>query len=413
MSKQAKILYLINYVGVLACILVSAPLWGLETRTIPEIAFFSNLEIPLGKWNMLFTCLGICAMGLALIKREKTFFLIGLGAFIVLILSDVIRLQPWIYIHFFIMGYLVFSDDISAKRAIILILGLTYVWSGIQKFNVFFATELYPWFWQAFDKNALQLGNDVRIEAQSTGVYPSQLWGAYVPPVIESISGILLLTFSKRWWAYILPIGIHFVILSIVGPWGHKFNFVIWPWNIMLIVLLIFLAKNAVGWERKTWIQAKFYPIYILVGLAPFLFPFALWDSHLSGSLYSGQNSYAIFYFDATTGCTCITGSESAMDKDVSYVTEHNQMGLTYLDNWVIEDVEAPFYPEERYFKAFAKKLCDCQQDNSASYLEIYSTKRWGVERYLENEVTAISKETQRLPYLRKQVFYCKDLSPY
>jgi hypothetical protein len=410
MSQQAKILYLINYVGILACVLVSGPLWGFGSRDIPEIPFFVSLEIGLGTWALFFTCLGLCSLGLTLIYREKYSFLVGLFAFAMLLLSDVTRLQPWLYIHLFIMGYLVFTEVVCAKRAIILILGLTYVWSGLQKFNVFFAVEIYPWLWQAFDENTLKLSTDELIKAQTEGVIPPELWGAKLAALFELLGGLVLILFSRKWWAYLAPISIHLFLLLVLGPLGHKFNLVVWPWNLMLIALLIYMAIHPTEWDKPSALQKKFYPIYLLVGIAPLLFPFAYWDSHLSGSLYSGQNSFAIFSFDAKEGCSCITDSESAMSKDVSVFNESSQRGEVYLDNWVIKDVEAPFYPEERYFKAFAKKLCDCQENNENSRLEIFSKRRWGIELDLENDVTQRVGKTNKLPYLRKQVFSCADL---
>lgn len=410
MSQQAKILYLINYVGILACILVSGALWGFGSRDVPEIPFFTSIEIGLGAWALIFSCLGLCALGLAMIYRERFSYLIGLTAFVILILSDVTRLQPWLYIHLFIMGYLVFTEVVSAKRAIILILGLTYVWSGFQKFNVFFAVEIYPWLLQAFDENTLKLSTEQLIRAQTEGIIPPELWGAKLAALFELLGGLVLIIFSRKWWAYFAPVFMHIFLLLVLGPFGHNFNLVVWPWNLILIGLLIYLALNTTPWDKPSILQKKFYPIYLLVGIAPLLFPFGYWDSHLSGSLYSGQNSFAIFSFDAEEGCSCITDSKSAMSTDVSVFNESTQRGEVYLDNWVIKDVEAPFYPEERYFKAFAKKLCDCQENNSNSRLEIFSKKRWGIELNLENDVTKRVGKTNELPYLRKQVFKCSDL---
>lgn len=459
MSQQAKILYLINYVGILACILVSGPLWGFGGRDIPEIPFFTSIEIGLGAWALFFSCLGICSLGLTLIFRERLTFLLGLVAFVILILSDVTRLQPWLYIHLFIMGYLVFTEVISAKRAIILILGLTYAWSGLQKFNVFFAVEFYPWLWQAVDQDFMKLSYEQLILAQSEGIVPQAVWTYKIAALFEFSSGIILIVFYKKWWAFLAPCLMHLILFELLGPWSSEnkfnivlwhsialavgcliyfrtkkslpalifvalhlllsifiiekslnFNMVIWPWNLMLILLLVFVSKTDTEWENKSFLKPKFYPIYLLVGIAPLLFPFFMWDSHLSGSLYSGQNSSARFYFDAKEGCACITNSESGMSEKVSVFDTETQEGIVYLDNWVIIDVEAPFYPEERYFKAFAKKLCDCQSNNSKSRLEIDSKVRWGVKINLENEITKKVEKTGKSPLIRRQVFKCSDL---
>ena len=110
-------------------------------------------------------------------------------------------------------------------------------------------------------------------------------------PLVEAGIGVGLLT-RYRNWAVILALGMHAFILFCIGPLGHDWNTVVWPWNVAMaaFVVLLFWRTGDIS-PKKILLLSRRRPSYlhavvlVLFAVMPLLGLFGLWDSYLSASL--------------------------------------------------------------------------------------------------------------------------------
>ena len=107
-----------------------------------------------------------------------------------------------------------------------MVVASTYLWSGLQKFNVSFATSVFPFIIEPL------LPPSARPFAQH---------GAVLIPVVEAAIGVGLLLPKFRNVSVLLGLVMHLGILASIGPWGHNWNTVVWPWNFAMMALLVAL----------------------------------------------------------------------------------------------------------------------------------------------------------------------------
>ncbi len=92
-------------------------------------------------------------------------------------------------------------------------------------------------------------------------------------------------------------IAMHACILLAIGPLGHNANTVVWPWNIAMILFLLLLFRHGdPSASEILWGSTRFHRMALaLLGLAPALSFFNVWDSYLSAALYSAIRIRARF----------------------------------------------------------------------------------------------------------------------
>ena len=158
-----------------------------------------------------------------------------------------------------------------------------YFWSGAQKFNASFA----------LDAHARMLKPVLDFDGLPA-VVASEIAGAgWSVPILEGGIGVLLLIAPLR------PVGIgfallmHVLILFCLGPWGHNWNTVVWPWNLAMMafdVILFAGTRDAsvwpIVWPRRFLIG---WLTTILFGVMPLFNFFDRWDAYLSAALYSNN----------------------------------------------------------------------------------------------------------------------------
>lgn len=293
-------------------------------------------------------------------------------------MEDIIRLQPWLYIFGLIIITLVVIDPIKKEDhvnfIIRLILAATYFWSGFQKLNTAFTVEIFPWLMGAFGLEKFAVNHH---------------YLGYILAFIEMLAGIGLLIRRFEKVAGVIIIFIHLFLLIAIGPFGVNWNTVIWPWNIAMIGIIILIVpfKRSEEPHPSLYIlfsqvgkQSWFWFVLILTFFAPILNYFRLWDSHLSGSLYSGNNSEAIFYYDKRD-----REAFPETTRKLQFYYPDSDEEFLMLDQWVIHELDAPFYPEERYFREVGRKLCLKVNDKSKAGIKITMKKKFTSEQSLKD----------------------------
>lgn len=389
-GPASKIFWLKSVVvgGLIAGILFSFELWTGE-RLFPKIPVFNNLIILPQSVEMVLLVLLISLSMMILVypKPQKTILLV-LIILAVFVMFDQMRLQPWVYQYFFMLAILgLFSwknnDDVNERQTVLnssrLIIASIYVFSGLQKLNVVFIGEVFPWI---IEPISILLPDSLQKITPYLGV---------IVPFVEAGIGLGLMSKKYRNCSIFLAISMHCFILFLLGPFGHNWNNVVWPWNIAMIffVMILFLRTN--DFSLKDMLPQKIKSVGSVIFTLFIIFPtlsfLNLWDSYLSSALYSGNtNSAQIFISDSL---------KQRLPVKIQRYTKEIETNQNALDfaNWSFEDLNVPPYPETRVYKKIAKNICT------------YATNVDDVVLVVNGKPTLFNKDA-------KQAYDCSDLNP-
>ncbi len=347
---------LLTIIGLLSGLSLSYPLWFGE-RSFPTSPFFTSLAVvPEGLIVIVGVLLVIAAILIFCTPRPQKLIFLFFGLAVVLCLFDQMRLQPWFYQYSFMLLALgLFSWDKSDNKGILVTLNILrmiiasiYFYSGLQKLNPTFVTEIFPWFVQPV----------VSTFAPSPLLSLSILVAGCLVPLIEMGIGLgFLVRRFSRVAVVFAGLMLAFLVASI-GPFGYAWNAVVWPWNIVIFLFVYFLFwpdEDCVGRDWKGFLMgiswAQRLVVFLFVVMPAFSFV-QLWDSYPSFSLYSGN---------ATQGFVLIPEeSTSAVPQDVQkfIYASHNETAHLDLQAWSFTELGVPIYPEERVYKSIFSSLC-------------------------------------------------------
>ena len=345
--------------ALLSAILLSPKLW-LSSRDYPLIPVFDFLPPLDAPFDALVFAILVAAIVLAALAVDpRRYIAVLLAALVLLILFDQTRLQPWTYQYLFMFGALAalsWSTAHAGTRATALnsvrfIIAITYVWSGAQKLNVTFADEVLPWFAEPITDFLPVLSND----------FPTAV--GFMAAALEIALGMGLLFRKTRSVAVIGLIAMHVLILISLGPLGHNWNSVIWPWNVAMAVFLVILfwrEKGAGARDVLVGRRWRFHTLAVLLlGVMPLLSFFDRWDSYLSSSLYSGNIRTAAIFVDESVGARL----PAAVQENAR--PQSDGRFLITVSDWALNELNVTPYPENRAFRAVAEHLCTYADDPS------------------------------------------------
>jgi predicted DCC family thiol-disulfide oxidoreductase YuxK len=333
-------LYLISLIGLLSGILMTLPLWSSE-RLYPLSPVFPqiNLIAPLTGF-LVISLIGLIAYSIFATKR------FGLLSFIItiplslLVLLDITRLQPWILHYSAILALLTFwqqkkpERELKVYEAVIFIIVGIYLWSGLQKINVSFFTEVFPWFTEPIWSNLGSYGLNLF------------LFIGILVPFIEAGMAIGFLTKKFR----TISIALSFLMLTTVlfSLVGHSWNSSVWPWNLALfaMVIAIFYKSEITFWQLIKRLKYNFLAVgtIMLFIVTPSGNMLGYVDHYLAWSLYSGRVPTAE-----------LTASQDTLMKIYPEVEEVETVDFS---KWSMSVMNIVPYPEDRVFESIFKSLC-------------------------------------------------------
>ncbi len=213
--------------------LASAPVW-LSTRLFPLLPItrvFPTLPTP---WDFFL----LVSLLLALLLAGwwyRTAVIYFLSASLFAFCLDQNRGQPWFYMYW-VMLLLTLLPPCTALAACRWALTVVYLWSGIQKCNARFFHVMPVWFVGPAEKWGLPVA-----------VIELFRWTVTATPFLEIAIGLALWSSRGRQPAIIAVVGLHLGAVLFLGPLGHNYNWVVWPWNFAMIALVgvLFLTRNA------------------------------------------------------------------------------------------------------------------------------------------------------------------------
>lgn len=363
---RSRSLLALTLLGLLSSVALTHDLWTASDRTYPLVPILEGLTLSPSTTTIVFVIL-FTSLGAALVfSRTRAFLLtIGLIALGALLLADITRLQPWVFhygatlllITFALLRQSPTHDLLDAAR--ILVAGI-YFWSGLQKLNRAFMSDLFPRFTEPLWS---PLGE--------FGAYAAVTLGLFVP-FLEAAFGAGLLFKRTRTVSLFAAGAMLVIVLASIGPFGHNWNSSVWPWNIVIFAtafILFFRTQftfpslfQRMQHNFLAWIAVCLFwvlPIGNVIGLT---------DHYLAWSLYSGRVPVAT-----------IAGEASSLD---SLLPEREAPTVLPLVQWAMADMNAVPYPEPRVFVSVFAQLC--QRDPTSDLaLEVrtpyywHSTKAW------------------------------------
>jgi hypothetical protein len=289
--------------------------------------------------------------------KPRWLIAVFLAVVAVFCLTDQTRWQPWVFQYSFLLAAIALyprNDAAGSQQGALnlarLIVGSTYIFSGLQKINLNFMTNDFPWVVQPI-----------------TRLFPSALdffdAFAVAVPFAQLAFGIGLLTRRFRRAALIPAVAMHLFILAMFGPFGLDWNTIVWPWTAAMAMfdILLFAQAPEFSWREIVWPGRD--PVHIaavvLFLMLPCLSFFNRWDSYLSSALYSGNLTDAQIYLtDAGTASlpVAIRSYAARTSADTNVLN---------LQRWAVEDLNVTPYPETRVYKAITKSVCGDLKDPS------------------------------------------------
>jgi hypothetical protein len=266
---------------------LSAPLWWNDRAfpLLPISSWFPALQAPWDKWFFGAT-LAALVSALWWYRPAVSFFL---AATLFLYFGDQNRGQPWFYLYW-VMLLLSVMPESAAIGGCRLILAAVYLWSGVQKLNGKFFNVVPAWFVSPAADWGL-----------STSIVHLLQWAVASAPFLEIFIGLAMWIPRYRRPMLGAVMVVHGAALLFLGPLGHDWNRVIWPWNLAMVALVIVLfpstppARLATSF-RQLRESTPALIVALLVCALPALNFSGWWDKSFSFSLYSGNQATADIY---------------------------------------------------------------------------------------------------------------------
>jgi hypothetical protein len=314
--------------------------------------------------NVLYTALFVLAVPALLVPKPRWYIAGFLAIVAIFCLADQTRWQPWVFQYSFLLGVVALypwdsadsgreQDALNIARFVV---AFTYIFSGLQKINLNFMENDFPWMIQPITNLVPSAGGVLNAFG-------------FAAPVIQVAFGIGLLTKRFRSVSLALAVSMHLFILAMFGPAGLNWNDVIWPWTATMAVfdILLFSAAPEFSWRDVVWGGRGLlhWGAIVLFALLPVLSFFNLWDSYLSSALYSGNLTEAQIYLSDTGAASVAAEVRSRL------VRTSPDTHVLNLQRWAMEDLNVTAYSETRVFKAVAGSVCSRMADRSQFVLVV------------------------------------------
>jgi len=331
--------------------LASMPLW-MSARLFPQLpvsASFPGLSAP---WDAVAFAivLGSLVAAVWLPKIGTPLFLVSS---LLLALADQCRLQPWFYMYW-VMLLLTLAKGTSAMMACRIALSAVYIWGGAQKLTPEFFDLVAPWF---VNPASAWL---------PAGAVTALKWGVYSAPFVEIFIGLALWFQRTRMSAIVATIVVHLIAILFLGPLGHKHNWIVWPWNLVMPALVIVLFPR--GAVENVWSSLR-RPLWSFVAvtlfsLLPILSFFGKWDSYLSFSLYTGRLTKADIFISASLREKLPPSLHEFIVATPTPFNEQLQGPYVVLTElWADKILRTPPLPESRNYRNVARYLASFASD--------------------------------------------------
>ena len=314
-------------------------LW-LANRLFPLVPVHDILyKVPNNIHLFLFAVMLISLAALMIFPQKKWICTVMIIAEIVSCLLDQNRWKPWEYQFMFMLLPLVFLKDEKRIKICwqIIIVGL-YFFSGLSKCNSGFILRVW---------NALVLHEWMGITTQNPWVYRL----GYAMPLIEMAAGIALLFYRSRKFAVGILCLMHVMLFIMLGPPAGNYTNVIWPWNLLMIFLLLYLFYiNHFDIAVLKQKQLLVWAIALFWWVIPWLNLIGYWDDYFSAVLYSGKTQSLYI---------CTSNVKTKTNYALYFIAPGNKQpcnSMLSVSEWSMQTINVVPNPEERVYQSIIRQ---------------------------------------------------------
>jgi len=343
-KKRLDWIFRILLIGLASQMLLSFRLWWKPNGSLPYLPIFETAGQWLEQISILLFPVFLLLIVACLTKPQKRIYLqlLFISA-LILVLGNIHRLQVWFYFYGLLLILFLWKTKVSDENLLstmkVMVAGV-YLWSGIHKFNIFFAKDIFPWM------------------IEPLGITTSS-WQAYAAGGFEMLIGIGLLFQPTRNLTVILSLIFHLTILGLLGPFGHHWNIVVWPWNLVMPILVFLLfyktTSNNFGNIRSSFRQ---FPIGIfllaLVWILPAFNYIGFTPEQLSFKMYAGTHPEMVLYFGESDRQILNTNPKARPLLPRETKTQYRII----LDEVAMKEWQTPFFTTRWTAEKIAKQLC-------------------------------------------------------
>jgi hypothetical protein len=239
---------------IIVSLIISQNLWFQDHRLLlptPLFSWASRLPASLNIWLYMLMLSGSLAIFIHPGKFRRLGLLLAV-IFVFLVLQDQVRWQFYLYMHFFnlLVAALLPREikDWHLDPLRYMVIGV-YFWAGFYKINPYFSYIIFPEF----------------ISSWFPYASVAKVFGLVVPFIELSVALLLFLPKTRRLGQF-FACGMLLVVVVSLGPFGKNvFNF-IWPANVYLDALAVFLFLN-----KKPLLPQKLKSPFCLASVALFI----------------------------------------------------------------------------------------------------------------------------------------------
>ena len=314
--------------------LICYKLW-LANRLFPLVPVNDSLSfLPSFVHSALFAISLVSMLMIMIFPNKKTVAILVIAE-VLSCLLDQNRWQPWEYqFIFMLLVYVSFKDEKQARFSWQLIIAGVFFFSGLGKLNSAFIHDV----WQNLMLH------------RWLGIAPVNIWfirSGYALPLIEMTAAICLLIGKARKPAVWVLTLMHVVILLMLGPVGLNINAVIWPWNVLMPLLLFSLFYNSsTAYDHAYFRKPLAWLVLLCWWILPWFQLAGYWDKYLSSVLYSGGVEQLFI-------CTNNPAAKKQMtvyiDKEFKVIPCSPVLSVY---KWGVTEMKTAPYPEKRIYKA-------------------------------------------------------------
>ncbi len=336
---------------------ISYKVW-LANRLFPVVPPFNFLFVPSFIHLVLFIFSLLALMALFIFPSKRILQVSVIIIEVLACLLDQNRWQPWEYQYIFIIITLVinYKNDNTANSVIAFISAAIYFYSGLGKMNDIFSITTY----NAFRTSGI-------LHSDTSYFYNLLVYHiGYALGIIELLLSIGLLFQRTKKTAAIFLILMHVLILIVIGPFGTNYDIIVWPWNVVMILLLytLFISKPRVSIPFKSITKGWNKLIFILFAIMPAFNFFGYWDYFLSESLFSCKPPDMYI---------CVANRDRKKEMQTFFINKNkflcgDSSFMINVRTWSFQEIMVPAYPELRVYKNIKSQLLKRYPDMEATF---------------------------------------------
>ena len=314
--------------------LICYKLW-LADRLFPLVPMHDSLTMLPSVLHSILFLISLGSILLLSISPNKKIAVLLLTAEVLSCMLDQNRWQPSEYqFIFMLLVYVSYKDEKQVRFSWQLIMAGIFFFSGLGKLNSAFIHDV----WQN-----LILHRWLGIRSVNSLV----LLAGYALPLIEMIAAVCLLMRKTRKPAVWVLTLMHAFILLMLGPIGLNSNTDIWPWNVLMPLLLFSLFYDrSFEYNKRFFRKPLAWLVLLCWWVLPWFQPAGYWDKYLSSVLFSG----------GTEQLYICTNNPSAKKEMAVYMDKEFRVipctPVLSVYKWSVMEMKTAPYPEKRVYRA-------------------------------------------------------------